>query len=307
MLAAAIFYYGMVYEAMDQQEKAIQYFTQSYLKAEQSGGVILQMEVSDKIFSIYEAKGQADSALKYLRLRNKFSEQVKLEESGRKVLQNEMNEKFIALELLYIQDKRNKAIRNGVASMLALLAVAVLMFLVWRSMKRLQETKLQKQKAEIAARNLSSEKSQLISQIDLKEKQLATYTLQKIQYDGMLEELASKIEISALDNTRDISGNIRHHILKLSKSKDKAIWKEFELRFEKVHVGFYQSLHEKFPNLTPNERRICAFLRLNMTTKEIAEITGKSQHSINIARTRLRKKLHLTNTDTSLIEFLSSF
>jgi DNA-binding CsgD family transcriptional regulator len=59
------------------------------------------------------------------------------------------------------------------------------------------------------------------------------------------------------------------------------------------------------PELSLNERRLCAFLRLNMTTKEIASITGQSPRSIEVARTRLRKKLNLTNSDTSLTDFLS--
>jgi DNA-binding CsgD family transcriptional regulator len=52
--------------------------------------------------------------------------------------------------------------------------------------------------------------------------------------------------------------------------------------------------------------RLGAFLRLNMTTKEIAAITGQMPRSIDVARTRLRKKLNLTNEDVGLVEFLSS-
>ncbi len=83
-------------------------------------------------------------------------------------------------------------------------------------------------------------------------------------------------------------------------------WKEFELRFQEVHSDFYHKLNELFPNLTPNELKLCAFLRLNMSTKDIAAITFLSINSINIARHRLRKKLNI-DQDENLIVFLSSF
>jgi DNA-binding CsgD family transcriptional regulator len=65
-------------------------------------------------------------------------------------------------------------------------------------------------------------------------------------------------------------------------------------------------LQQQFPDLSPNERRLCAFLRLNMSSKEISTITGQSIHSIQVARTRLRKKLQLTHSEQGLIEFLAA-
>lgn len=84
-------------------------------------------------------------------------------------------------------------------------------------------------------------------------------------------------------------------------------WKEFELRFEEVHGGFMKKLNEKFPDLTQNEKRLCAYLRLNMTTKEIASLLYLSIHSVDSARYRLRKKLNLTNSDTDISTFLEQF
>lgn len=70
---------------------------------------------------------------------------------------------------------------------------------------------------------------------------------------------------------------------------------------------FFQRLLKAFPNLTINERRLCALLHLNMSTKQISEITRQSPHSINIARGRLREKLGLKGSRQSLQEFLSTF
>jgi DNA-binding CsgD family transcriptional regulator len=71
-----------------------------------------------------------------------------------------------------------------------------------------------------------------------------------------------------------------------------------------VHIEFYEKLQSKFPDLTTNERKLCAFLRLNMTTKEISAITNQSLNSIEMARHRLRKKLNIDNSQVNLTTFL---
>jgi len=79
-------------------------------------------------------------------------------------------------------------------------------------------------------------------------------------------------------------------------------WNEFELYLKKVHPGFYSELIKKYPYLTRNDIKLCAFIKLNLSTKQIAEINGKSQNTIDVARHRLRKKMGLQNgTLTSFI------
>jgi hypothetical protein len=85
------------------------------------------------------------------------------------------------------------------------------------------------------------------------------------------------------------------------------IWEEFEVRFQNVHNSFFKNLLERHPNLTSNERRLCAFLRLDMSTKEISALTGQSLRAIELGRIRLRKKLELTNTEVTLFDYISQF
>ena len=83
-------------------------------------------------------------------------------------------------------------------------------------------------------------------------------------------------------------------------------WEEFEVRFQEVYTGFYKNLRERYPDLTNNEVRLCAFFKLNMTTKEIAAITYQSLNSIKVARYRLRKKLDISKEE-NMTAFLSQF
>jgi len=82
-------------------------------------------------------------------------------------------------------------------------------------------------------------------------------------------------------------------------------WNEFELLFEKVHNSFYEKLNTQLPTLTANERKICAFLKLNMSSKEIAQITFQSEEALKKARLRLRQKLEISR-DTNLVTFLQN-
>lgn len=76
---------------------------------------------------------------------------------------------------------------------------------------------------------------------------------------------------------------------------DKSInWDEFELHFQQIHTNFYKKLLKVHPQLSINERRLCAFISLNLSNKEISELTLKSTRSIEVAKYRIKIKLGLT-------------
>ncbi len=70
-------------------------------------------------------------------------------------------------------------------------------------------------------------------------------------------------------------------------------WKQFEYHFDQVHGDFLNRLREQYHDLTPNEQKLCALLRLNLSTKEISNLMSISLRGVEIARYRLRKKLGL--------------
>jgi len=108
---------------------------------------------------------------------------------------------------------------------------------------------------------------------------------------------------SKLNLNKESQAEIGRIIKEMQSHTNQDIWAEFELRFQQVYNDFYDKLQEKFPNLSANEKKLCAFLKLNMTTKEISAITYQSVNSIVVARSRLRKKLGL-ESEESLITFL---
>lgn len=89
-----------------------------------------------------------------------------------------------------------------------------------------------------------------------------------------------------------------------STALEQNFWTDFELHFDAIYPSFLKNLHSRHPDLTQSERRLCAFIRLNMSTKDIAAITHLEQQSVNMARSRLRSKLGLER-DASLFVYLS--
>ncbi len=91
---------------------------------------------------------------------------------------------------------------------------------------------------------------------------------------------------------------------RVQKIYDIKSWNEFEIRFKEVHEDFYQKLSSRYPELSPGDIRLCSFLKLNLSTKEISEITGQSISAIEKARYRLRKKLKINNKTDNLTTFM---
>jgi len=79
------------------------------------------------------------------------------------------------------------------------------------------------------------------------------------------------------------------------KLQDESDWATFRVRFEEAFPGYFERLHEAFPKLTANDERLCAYIRMGLSNKEIAELMGVSLRSTEQARYRLRKKLELEN------------
>ncbi len=165
---------------------------------------------------------------------------------------------------------------------------------------RTGEIKAQQQK--IIAQNekyRQLKEKQLQEQIEYKNKQLAIYTLHLIQKNESLKELQLEINKAIRQDGRKDKAELRHYLSLIDYSfrKDDE-WEKFKLYFESVHVGFFENLLKLHPNLTPQELRLCALIRLNLSIQESATVLGISPESVKNARFRLRKKMELLTPET---------
>ena len=176
---------------------------------------------------------------------------------------------------------------------ISLLSGVIILLLIWG-----------RQKAK--ARNAILEKVNLEKELDFKNKEMVLNVMALMKKNEMLADLSEKlIKIEGEATTSEGKDTIKKVAKELQKSQEEEVLKEFSLRFKEVHGEFYDKLLEKFPTLGPNELKLCAFLRLNMSSKDIAALTGQRVSTLETARHRLRRKLGISNSDVNLITFLS--
>ena len=149
----------------------------------------------------------------------------------------------------------------------------------------------------------------LQSEMRHKNQELANATLHLIQKNKALTNL--KNELNQVLKSMPSDNPEKHNVIKLLKAINRDLrneknWELFNSYFDEVHQDFISRLKLKYEELTPKELRLCAYLRMNISTKEIAPLMNISIRGVEISRYRLRKKLQLDNKE-NLADFLISF
>lgn len=144
------------------------------------------------------------------------------------------------------------------------------------------------------------ERTLLQSLVDQKSRQLSSMTLHLAQKNELLQSLLQEIkswkELSA-DQRKAVQKRIRES---LRTDED---WERFQRHFEEVHPGFFDHLQRYYPALKDSDFRLCAYLRMRLENKEIAQLLNISPKGIETARYRLRKRLDLPK-EIRLNEFI---
>ena len=128
-----------------------------------------------------------------------------------------------------------------------------------------------------------------------RDKELANQTMDLIRKNKFLSKIKEELEkIKSMSGDESLRGKITLLIGKIDKDVDhNKQWEVFETAFDEVHEDFLNRLKSRFPTLTPKELRLCAYLRLNISTKEIAPLMNISIRGVEICRYRVRKKLNI--------------
>ena len=137
----------------------------------------------------------------------------------------------------------------------------------------------------------------------INDKELVTKSLALLRNNEILLEIVEKLSTVEKQLTIENKKLINKIIKEVEMHSRQNMWEEFETAFKNVHENFNKILFEISPNLTPSELKLAALLKLNLSTKEIAAITFKSESGIKTTRHRLRKKLNLESND-NLVTFL---
>lgn len=146
------------------------------------------------------------------------------------------------------------------------------------------------------------------SEIAYQSKELASLTMHIVQKN----ELISKIGRELKDIKEKLKSTEQRKLIKPLEqllTEDEIIendWEQFVYHFDQVHNGFFQRLRQEYPQLTPKDHKMCAYLRMNLSTKDIAPLLNISVRGVEISRYRLRRKMNL-NKEENLVTFMMNF
>lgn len=148
----------------------------------------------------------------------------------------------------------------------------------------------------------------LRNELSYKSSELANSTMSIIRKNAVLLEVKEEILKQKEELKQRYPAKYLDRVVKLI---DKNInneddWKIFEQHFDRAHVDFFNRLKGEYSELTPKDLRLCAYLKMNLTTKEIAPLLNISPRSVEVHRYRLRKKLNFSSSD-NLVEFMIQF
>lgn len=162
----------------------------------------------------------------------------------------------------------------------------------------LELKELESQKEIMKIRN-----EQLTQDVDKKSKELAVSTMNLMKKDELLqiikEDLKQTTELNPSKKIKSVISAINSTV------SDENTWNVFKDAFDKADNDFIKKIKNAHPALTPNDLRLCAYLRLNLSSKEIAPLLNISVRSVEIKRYRLRKKMDLPH-EQSLVDYILS-
>jgi len=325
---------GLAYADQKKYTLALIYFNKCLAMADSLQSNELYMETYNSIYKTYKTMGDYASALEYHerfigvkdslfteKSRKNFEELQTRYETAKKEKELLAQEREIAL---LKQQKHNQSNLKNLALAGIFIALFVIFLLVNRQRLKKKLT-LETQKRGATEHRLKEEENlwqqeklqkehevgimrqkQLEEQIAHRERELATSSLYTSQRNEMLEDIMKMIEeiipninIKTKTKLRGINKIIQQN---MDLRED---WNTFKIHFEQVNPDFFSNLKAEFPKLTPNYLKLCAYIKINLTNKEIARLLNISSSGMKTARNRLKKKLNLLKED-SLNEFIMS-
>ena len=288
---------GVCYFNLGKYNEAIENLNIGYKLAEESGLVSLQRDAVLYLSEINDSLGNDKTAFSYFKTYKTLYDSIINENTTKKMtqlrMQFEFDKKMKEQEINRIKNEANQKRKEIIlfviiGGILVILIIFILLFL------------LQKNKS----KRIYLERKNLELDLDSRNKELTTNVMYLLKKNEFIESISDKLKKAKLYFKPENRAFIDNIVKELESSSTKDTWEEFEVRFQQVHSDFYKKLTDQYPDLSPNDLKLCAFLRLNMSTKEISAITYQSLNTLSTARYRLRKKLGLDD-HANLIAFLS--
>lgn len=307
---------GMLYLKLNKPDDALKYLNEAIKVAEAIKDIDVERASFKGISEVYEKKNNFKFALEYFKKYKDLNDSVFNKESNAKIA--EMNEKYESekkqQEIVFLKtDAENQKQKTILSNKVRNWAIAssilslLILFFGFNYFKQKRKLFLQREKI------LSSEKEEFRlltemqrKEIESKSRELTGYATSALEKNELLAEIEQKIRPLKDSSSNSDKATIKEleKIIKSHMNLDDQ-WDNFKIHFESVHSGFFTILKSKFPTLSVNDLKNCAYIRMNLSSKEISTLMNIDPKSAKMIRYRLKKKLNLQPED-SLHDFIAS-
>lgn len=276
----------------------------------------VRLRLYELLASILEGRGRYAEACGFYQKRNRLVDSLRKNEKNlSSALLKARMENYRKEQVRMVQQQRldrEKALAKRRSDAILLIGGLSLVFFAFLGFRLFRQNRINKElrrhyayKEEIYSQRIEK----LSDAIRTQDKEMASKLFYLLKARGLQEELLEKMQ--RLKDKARFRPEEKILVLDMiailrQLQENKAGWDEFEYYFQQVDPNFLRRLQEKYPWLTPNEKRLCALVSLQLSTKEIALITNKSFDAVRLSKFRLKRRFGL-DRDISIYEFLSQF
>jgi tetratricopeptide (TPR) repeat protein/DNA-binding CsgD family transcriptional regulator len=305
-ISASYITIGEIFNLQKQYPEAQTNYAKGLEVARKSGNKELMQNAYYGLFQNDSLQGNIKASLENYQRYTHTKDEIYNEEKSRQMIQMQtLYETEKKERQIEVQKKENANLRltNIFALTATALALLILALLYNRYLLRTRQQQLaiaqektENQRIE-AEKQVEQEKNKRLQEdIDFKNRELSSTLLHISQKNKVLSEIREKME--GLSILQTIEASIRQRLREMVKIvwgnlNSDADWERFKAPFEQVHPDFFKNLSYQFPELSPKELKFCAYLKMNLDTKEIANLLNISVRGIEAYRYRIRKKMDL--------------
>ena len=292
--SAALGNLGNVYIGMKEYGKAIDYIERSIAISEKQGFRVFTKDNYEILSRAYEMNQQYPEALRYYRRYSELGDSLFNEEKNKAIqaieFRNSQQQKDQRISYLEIQNRnRSLLLKFTLLAISMSLVVLVLVIVSFRLRIKLHR----------------KERTEMDETLSQKNRELVSMMLQSSQKEKLLEELQhnlGKLSTSKIHSLKILAEELNGKIKSMQEVDTD--WQVLKTHFEEVHPNFFRTLHTRHPILSQNDLRICAYIRINLSSKDIARLVHISDRSVQTAKYRIKKKMQLPS-ELDLVRYIN--
>ncbi|MEL7118085.1 MAG: tetratricopeptide repeat protein [Bacteroidota bacterium] len=290
-----------IYQQMDQPQQALKYLYQAYPMIDTTGLLSEKVWVLQNLYTVYQQIDQKDSIIKYLNQYYLHKDSLFNKEKLAKINEVESAYKETQLKAELKQKAVIEKIKRtqwilGLSALVVILAALSYIFYIRLEKNRLQQMVLEKEKSQLQADHEAKlqETEQLNSTLNNQRQELSVTAMILMEKNESLQQIEEEVDAIAKEASSPVAQQLKKLKRKIATQVDsESDWEYFKQQFDHANPQFFERLLAINDQLTPKDLKVSAYLRMNLSTKEIAQLMNYSLRGVESMRYRLRKKLEL--------------